>query len=96
MHRCQHPNGSNGSSAYVSAICFPFNKVVRQQIRLYRLLNEVLLSLFPQLFIVVAEIVGVALIRSSIFFAKSGAILPFRVHSLNLQKTRFMCIIFAA
>ena len=44
----------------------------------------------------VAEIVGVALITSSIFLAKSGAILPFRIHSLNLQKTLFMCIIFAA
>ena len=48
------------------------------------------------IFIVVAEMVGVALITSSIFLAKSGATLPFRIHSLNLQKTRFMCIIFAA
>ena len=35
MHRCQHPNGSNGSSAYVSAILVPFNKAVLLQIRLY-------------------------------------------------------------
>ena len=74
MHRYQHPNGSNGSSAYVSAIRVPFNKAVLRQIRLYRLLNEVFLFPFPQpsrqksqLYIVVAEIVGVVLITSSIF-----------------------------
>ena len=84
MHRCRHPNGSNGSSAYVSAIHVPFNKAVLLQIRLYincsmKFSDHSFLN--PHV---------------SIFLAKSGAILPFRIHSLNLQKTRFMCIIFAA
>ena len=84
MHRCRHPNGSNGSSAYVSAIRVPFNKAVLLQIRLYIDCS----MKFPDHSFLNPHV--------SIFLAKSGAILPFRIHSLNLQKTRFMCIIFAA